>query len=210
MSRTRTVSLTVGSIALGAVLATGLTGLAQADDSVTSTPSAASGQVQGLGDGARMGGRHDGPGGMHGRPGMGGPGGEALHGEFVVKAADGTITTMREVHGTVTAVSSSSITVKAEDGYSATFAIDEDTDVRTGLPDRNSAPDAESTDTIADVTVGDVARVHGSVSGSTATAEHVMAMSADEAAQMEALRQQHQAQHEADAASTASGTTQAG
>ena len=36
---------------------------------------------------------------------LAGPMGEALHGELVVKAQDGTITTVRQVEGTVTAVS---------------------------------------------------------------------------------------------------------
>ncbi len=74
-------------------------------------------------------------GGMHGM--RGGPMGEALHGEFVVKAVDGTISTVRQVQGTVTAVSDTSITVKAEDGYTATFAVNADTEVHTGLPCRD-------------------------------------------------------------------------
>jgi hypothetical protein len=195
MSRTRTVSLTLGSIALGAVLATGVTGLAQADDSTTAPASSA---VAGQGPHDR---------GMHGDPRRGGDRGdmrrgEPLHGEMVVKAEDGTITTVREIRGEVSAVSSSSITVTAEDGYTATFAIDDQTVVRVGLPERGSADDS---DTIADVQVGDVAHIHGTVTGSTATAERVMAMTADEAAQLDQLRQQHQQEHAA-AASGASST----
>jgi hypothetical protein len=191
MSRTRTITLTLGSIAAGAILATGVTGLALADDTATPSPGTSAGTVdqRGPGDGMRDGRR--GPGGMHGM--RGGPMGEALHSEAVVKAADGTISTVRQVRGTVTAVSGTSITVKAEDGYTATFAVDADTVVRTGVPSRDRGT-AEATDqSITDVAVGDVARVHGTVSGTTATAEHLHAMTVEQAAALEVQRQQHMA-----------------
>ena len=205
MSRTRTITLTLGSVAAGAILATGVTGLALADDQSTPAPSASSSAgtttdstaPNGRGmDGRGMDGRHGGPrGGMHGMRGPG-PLGEALHGELVVKADDGTISTVRQIRGTVTAVDGTSITVEAEDGYTSTFAITTDTEVRVGLPQRGMDPQA-STSTIADVSVGDVAHVHGTVSGSTATATHLMAMTAEQAAELEALRAQHQAEHQA-------------
>lgn len=216
MSRTRTITLTLGSIAAGAILATGVTGLALADDQSTPAPSASSSAGAttdstapgGRGSDGRgmdgMGGRHDGPGGMRGMRGPG-PIGEALHGEMVVKADDGTISTVRTIRGTVTAVSDTSITVKAEDGYTGTFAITADTEVRVGLPQRG-ADAQESTSTIADVAVGDVAHVHGTVSGSTATASHVMAMTAEQAAELEALRAQHEAEHQARASAGSSGS----
>jgi hypothetical protein len=179
MSRTRTITLTIGSLAAGAVLATGITGMAMAADG---TPSGT-------------------PGGSHASrqhmPDMrGGPGGQALHGELVVKAADGTISTVRTIHGTVTAVSSSSITVKADDGYSSTFDVTATTEVRVGAPDFTQGrpdPSAVSTDAITDVSVGDVAHVDGTVAGSTATATKVHAMTAAEAAAMDQQRQQHRA-----------------
>ena len=213
MSRTRTITLTLGSVAAGAILATGVTGLALADDQSTPAPSASSSAgtaTDSAAPGGRgmdgMRGRHDGPGGgMHGMRGPG-PMGEALHGELVVKAEDGTISTVRQVRGTVTAVSSTSITVEAEDGYTGTFAITADTEVRVGLPQRGAEPQ-ESTSTIADVAVGDVAHVHGTVSGSTATASHVMAMTAEQAAELEALRAQHEAEHQARESAAASGSS---
>ena len=175
MSRTRTITLTVGSLAAGAILATGITGLAMAADSTPGGPHA----------------------GRQHLPGMrGGPGGQALHGELVVKAADGTISTVRTINGTVTAVSSSSITVKADDGYSSTFSVAATTEVRVGAPDFTQGrpdPSAVSTDAITDVTVGDVAHVDGTVTGSTATATEVHAMTAAEAAAMEQQRLQPQA-----------------
>ena len=163
MSRTRTITLTLGSIAAGAVLATGVTGLALADDrhplagrlvvgTGTDAPSGTTGQ-RGPGDGMRDG--RGGPGGMHGM--RGGPMGEALHGELVVKAEDGTISTVRQVQGTVTAVTSTSITVEAEDGCTATFAVNAETEVHTGLPSRDRDTADATTQAITDVSVGDVA-----------------------------------------------------
>lgn len=214
MSRTRTVTLTLGSVAAGAILATGVTGLALADDQSTPAPSASSSAgaaTDSAAPGGRgmdgMRGRHDGPGGRHGMRGPG-PMGEALHGELVVKAEDGTISTVRQLRGTVTAVSATSITVEAEDGYTGTFAITADTEVHVGLPQRGADPQ-ESTSTIADVAVGDVAHVHGTVSGSTATASHVMAMTAEQAAELEALRAQHEAEHQARESAGASGSSTA-
>ena len=194
MSRTRTITLTVGSLAAGAILATGITGLAMAADSTPgptsptgTSPAAAA--VPGTPGDPHAGRQH--------LPGMrGGPGGQALHGELVVKAADGTISTVRTINGTVTAVSSSSITVKADDGYSSTFSVAATTEVRVGAPDFTQGradPSAVSTDAITDVTVGDVAHVDGTVTGSTATATEVHAMTAAEAAAMEQQRLQPQA-----------------
>ena len=217
MSRTRTITLTLGSIAAGAVLVTGVTGFALADDTATPSPlssssapgsDAVSGMTQQRGPGGGMQDGRGGPGrhgGMHGM--RGGPMGNALHGEFVVKAEDGTISTVRQVQGTVTAATSTSITVEAEDGYTATFAVNADTEVRTGLPSRDRGTAESTTQSITDVSVGDVARVHGTVSGDTATAERVHAMTAQEAAALEAQRQQHLQDHAA-AGGTASGTSQ--
>lgn len=204
MSRTRTITLTLGSIAAGAVLATGVTGLALADDTAAPSPGAsssapagdaASGPMGQRDRGDRMRDGRGGPGGLHGM--RGGPMGAALHGEFTVKAEDGTISTVRQVRGTVSAVTSTSITVTAEDGYTATFAVDADTEVRTGLPTRDRGAAGSTTQSIADVAVGDVARVHGTVSGTSATAAHVHAMTAEQAATLEAARQQHLQEHAA-------------
>jgi hypothetical protein len=59
-----------------------------------------------------------------------GPGGMALHGEFTTKKPDGGFQTHATQLGEVTAVSSSSITVKSEDGFTRTYAVDGDTKVR--------------------------------------------------------------------------------
>lgn len=58
--------------------------------------------------------------------------GNALHGEFTV-ASDGGYVTERMQTGTVSAPSATSITVKSEDGYTQTYAIDSSTE-KTGNP----------------------------------------------------------------------------
>lgn len=188
MNRTKTITLTIGSMAAGAIIATGLTGVALAADT---TPSPTSSSTAPDAAGSATDGLRRGPGGPGGMRGDHGPGGELLHSESVVKSADGTITTEQRIRGTVTAVSASSITVKAEDGVSRTFAVAATTEVHTGVMTRDHGTDGTTTaaaDTIADVKVDDVAMVEGTVSGSTATATRIHAMTAAEAAQMEQER----------------------
>ena len=63
-------------------------------------------------------------------PGLGGPG--VLHGVFTTVAPGGGYQTIATQDGTVTAVSSSSVTVKSDDGYSKTYAVDDNTLVHAG------------------------------------------------------------------------------
>ena len=56
-------------------------------------------------------------------PGPHAPGAAPLHGEFVVPDANGGYTTMLTQTGTVTAVSTASITVRSVDGYTQTYVI---------------------------------------------------------------------------------------
>ena len=67
---------------------------------------------------------------MRGGPGMGGgiagPMG-ALHGEFVVPKQGGGYQTLVVQRGAVSSVSTSTITVKSDDGFSATYAVSADT-----------------------------------------------------------------------------------
>ena len=67
-----------------------------------------------------------------------------IHGEFVAKGKDGTFVTIVTVRGTVTAVSPTSVTFKAEDGYTATFLVGTESRVR-----------GRNVDAIGDVKVGD-------------------------------------------------------
>lgn len=90
-------------------------------------------------------------GGPDGHGGPEGPGkhmfmGPGIHGEFTTKAANGGYQTIANQMGEVTAVSSSSITVKSEDDYSRTYTVNDNTMVNAG------------NEGIADVVKGD--RVH--------------------------------------------------
>lgn len=97
----------------------------------------------------------------HGLPGRFGIG-IGLHGEFVVKQSDGSgYQTVATQVGEVTAVSSSSITLKSEDGYSRTYTVTADTLV-------NSTRDG-----ISAVKKGDQVRVFATVADEKATAVQV-------------------------------------
>lgn len=103
------------------------------------------------GPGGPGGGRH---GGKHGM-GMG------IRGEFVTAAPDGGWQTVATQKGEVTAVSATSLTVKSEDGYSRTYAVNDDTLVNAG------------NDGIADVKVGDDVHVMAIVTEGQAAAKDV-------------------------------------
>lgn len=74
-------------------------------------------------------GRGNGQGRNGGKHFRGGPN-AALHGEFVVPAGDGKFETLVVQRGTVTAVTAKSITLKSDDGFSRTYAINADTKVK--------------------------------------------------------------------------------
>lgn len=86
-----------------------------------------------------------------------------MHGEWVVKGKDGKPVTLVSVRGSVTAVGPTSVTVKAEDGYTATFTANADTKVR-----------GADVDAISDVKVGASGVVVGVQSGNTITARTVL------------------------------------
>lgn len=72
-----------------------------------------------------------------GRERKGGPGhalmkGRIVHGEWVVKAKDGSFDTHRVNNGDITAIDGSKITIKRADGESLTFTIPADARVRRG------------------------------------------------------------------------------
>lgn len=100
-----------------------------------------------------------------GHPGIRAAARNVLHGQFVTRH-DGEFVTHTVARGAVTAVSSTSITVKAADGVSETFAVTGDTKVhRRG--DRGTAL------TIADVKTGATAFVAGTGTDPV-TATHVV------------------------------------
>jgi len=150
--RGRTAALVAAGVLGGAVLAGFATASAQ-------TPSPSAGSQDGA---APMpggpGGPGHGPGGRHGGKGHG----MGIHGEFVTRQPDGTgYQTIATQQGEVTAVSATSITVKSEDGFSRTYAVDDNTLVNAG------------NDGIDDVAEGDDVRVTALVADGKASAVRV-------------------------------------
>ena len=151
----------VAAIAIGAL---GIAGTAYAANAANSpSPSAPSGSYgNGYGNGQRQGGSA--PNGMmpgaagQGMPGRGDGGrghgmglgmGMGIHGSFVTPKQGGGYQTVDTQRGAVTAVSKDSITVKSEDGFSATYVVTADTMVNA------------KRDGIASVKVGDQVGVMG-------------------------------------------------
>ncbi|MGZ4121142.1 MAG: hypothetical protein ACXVQY_09310 [Actinomycetota bacterium] len=97
-----------------------------------------------------------------------------IHGVFTVPAPGGGYETVSTQIGEVTSVGSSSITVKSEDGYTHTYAVDNDTLVAAG----NNG--------IADVAKGDTVRVLAIDSGGTSHAKQIA-----DATKMQQLRQKY-------------------
>ncbi len=91
-------------------------------------------------------------------PGLGGGLFGALHGQFVVGKSGGGYQTIDVQNGQVTAVSTTSITLKSADGFTNSYVVASSTLV-----------DAQR-DGIGSVKVGNQASVQATVSGSTATA----------------------------------------
>ena len=121
MYRTMVISAMTAAAVVGAGgTAVALTGSSAAATSGTGSSSTASASTAGHG-GARHGGaRH---------------GGRAfrrlVHGQFVAKGPHGTFVTHDVIRGTVTAVSATSISVRAADNVTETFAVGATTKVRT-------------------------------------------------------------------------------
>ena len=159
----------VAAGAFGAVLAGGgggdepaaLTGVGSSTEDGTDT--------DGTSDGGTLRDRLKGHGPFgHGRggPGMvGGLLGRGLHGSFVVEDPDGGYRTLLTQHGTATAVSDSSITVRSADGFVATYRLTDESIVMSG---------PSGTDAIAEG--ADVA-VTALKTGSSARAVHVVDLS---------------------------------
>jgi hypothetical protein len=106
--------------------------------------------------------------------------GRALHAQWVTRDRDDTnaFVTHDAIRGAVTAVSASSITVRAEDGVSQTYAITGSTKVhlRKGQPGNGQPGNGNgggAAGTISDVHTGDKVAVTGT--GTTSlTAEHIV------------------------------------
>ena len=157
MSRASSTVRAVALVAAGAIGATALTGMAFAAVGGTQAQSAvaASGAV-----GAPA---HRGP-GLH----------DVLHGDLVVRKADGGVATVRVQQGSVTTSSTTALTVRSEDGYAAAYVLTSATVIR-----RDGA-----TVTGAGLKPDDVVQVAATVAGGSATATRVRALSPTRAAQL--------------------------
>jgi hypothetical protein len=146
--RNRAKIAVAGAIVAAAVASAGVTAAVVSSGSGTSSSAQA-----GPGGGQGFGGQAGGPGGTAG-------GGlvSALHGTYVVSDGNGGYTTQLTQTGTVSAVSSSSITVKSTDGYSKTYVVGSSTSVDNG------------SDAIGDVATGHTVRIVATSSSDTATA----------------------------------------
>jgi hypothetical protein len=142
-ARTRRVATAAAWVAAGALGATAITGLAFASSTGTSARPAA---VAAAGT--------TGPAGAFGAAGNGRRAGvlkNLLHGQFTMKADDGT-KVVDVQRGRLTAASASSITVASSDGFSATYAVTSGTTVRKA---RQTVP-------ASSLAVGDEVVVRGS------------------------------------------------
>lgn len=133
--------------------------------------------------------RHEGKGDHRGRHGtLAHRLGNVAHAQWVGKDAGGQFVTHSAIHGSVTAVTSTSITVKAADGFSQTFKVSADTKVHLKGDRAAKAPTIPETTTpgtapahkppvaatIAAVKVGAEVEVLGTGTGTaTATRIHV-------------------------------------
>ena len=113
-----------------------------------------------------------GPGRVHRRGGHHGKG-MGIHGEFTTRAPGGGYQRVATQFGEVTQVSSASLTVRSEDGFSRTYAVNDSTLVNAG------------NDGIADVRQGDQVHVTAIVADGNARAVDVR-----DVTQIKALRNQ--------------------
>ncbi|MCX6461878.1 MAG: hypothetical protein NTZ03_16405 [Actinobacteria bacterium] len=204
-TRTHRTGRAIALVAAGAIAATVVSGIAFASNN--NPDPANQGQAQGGvrhrdGDrgGGMMGDREGGPG--MGGPGMGGPGGKrggmmgdlgmlaaganVLHGEVVVKKADGTTVTIRVQGGTVKSASASELIVTSSDGVEQTWPLTDATHIHRGAGDAKAA----------DIAAGDTVTVIGEVSGSTVTTVRVEALSPEQAAARQKMKDKWNSQRQ--------------
>jgi hypothetical protein len=147
----RTVTVVVAIVAAVVLVGGGVAVAMAVNGNSSTTPNQGPGGQGGLG----------GPGGQGGPGGATGLGG-ALYGDFTATADGGSYVAKRLQTGTVTAVSSTSITATSADGHSTTFVVGSSTTVDNGV------------DVIGDVKTGDTVSVVGTVSGDTTTATSIV------------------------------------
>ncbi|HET7489258.1 MAG TPA: hypothetical protein VFJ85_15105 [Acidimicrobiales bacterium] len=94
-----------------------------------------------------------GPGGPHMGMGMG------IHGEFTTRGPNGGWQTIATQRGEVTAVTHTSLTVKSEDGFSRTYAVDDNTMVGAGNEGIDDVKTGDKVDVVALVVDGKASAV---------------------------------------------------
>ncbi len=112
--------------------------------------------------------------------GMGGMGGglsAAVHAEYVVLQGS-EYTTMAEQVGTVSEVSSSSVTVKSSDGFTRSYALGSDVVVSNLQQRRQQAGGTGTQLSVADIVAGGTVRIVAAKDGSGYTATSVMVVAA--------------------------------
>jgi hypothetical protein len=132
--------------------------------SPSATPSPSASGTPGSGHGWRS--FPGGPGRVFGPLGLGAIGGGVVHGQLTVPKSGGGYQTVDVQDGTVTAVSTGSITVKSADGFTATYTVTSKTVVGAQAAG------------IGSVKKGDTIFVTATVSGSTATAASIVDLTA--------------------------------
>jgi hypothetical protein len=93
-----------------------------------------------------------------------GKAGPLLHGEFTVETSEGKYEVVTVQRGAVTGKSADTVTVKSEDGYTATYRVNSDTQI---IKDGERAK-------LADLAKDDTVSVNGVKSGSTVTARAIL------------------------------------
>jgi len=172
---------TLAAVAAGSLLTLGVGGaavlastgaLAADSPSASASPAPSSGAGAAKAPGGRFG---HGPGMGLGRGGM--LGGDVLHGDVVVKKADGSGTeTLLVQHGTVTAKGSTTVTVKSSDGFTLTWTVTSSTIIPGPRPvpgNRGTATTPPANGTLADLAVGADVQAVGTKSGDGATARMI-------------------------------------
>ena len=103
--------------------------------------------------------------------------GQAIHGEHVVKDADGTFRTVITQAGTIESVSSSEVTVKSEDGFTQRYVINSDTKitkVSADLPRNGRGKPTLPSASATDLKTGDKIHVSGTKNGDAVTANRIL------------------------------------
>ncbi|XAS73653.1 DUF5666 domain-containing protein [Micrococcaceae bacterium Sec5.1] len=105
---------------------------------------------------------------------------QGIHGEHVVKEQDGTFRTVVTQTGKIASVSDSEITVKSEDGFTQSYAIDSGTHISRIPTDLSQLRNGKGKPTLpsataADLKAGDTVRIAGTKDGNTVTAQRIVA-----------------------------------